>query len=131
MNDSTPIFINLSNHPSSGWGEEQLSAAIAYGEIVDKAFPIVAPHATADDVKHLAEECVEHILEYGSPTNLTVHIMGEMTLCYAIISRLLARGIRCVASTTERIVTEVDGKKVSEFHFVQFREYESYRISRQ
>ena len=123
MNDSTPIFINLSNHPSSGWSEEQLNAARAYGEIVDMPFPQVEPAATAADVHELAGELVAAILEYGEAADLTVHIMGEMTLCYAVISRLQASGICCVASTTERFVTEVDGKKVSEFHFVQFREY--------
>ena len=50
-----------------------------------------------------------------------------MELFYAegpeMVRELKRRGVRCVASTTERVVTEVDGKKVSEFHFVQFREY--------
>ena len=123
MKDSTPIFINLSNHPSSGWSEEQLNAARNYGEIVDIPFPQVEPAATAADVHELAGELVAAILEYGEAADLTVHIMGEMTLCYAVISRLQAFGICCVASTTERNVTVVDSKRVSEFHFVQFREY--------
>ena len=93
MNDSTPIFINLSNHPSSGWSEEQLNAARAYGEIVDMPFPQVEPAATAADVHELAGELVAAILEYGEAADLTVHIMGEMTLCYAVISRLQASGI--------------------------------------
>lgn len=117
------MFINLSNHPSSGWSEEQLKAARAFGEVVDMPFPQVEPAATAEEVHNLAEELVAAILECGEPADLTVHIMGEMTLCYAVISRLQDCGICCVASTTERFVTEVDGKKVSEFHFVQFREY--------
>lgn len=123
MNDSTPIFINLSNHPSNGWSGEQVSAARIFGKIVDMAFPMVDPYATADEVKHLAEECVERIMEFGAPVDLTVHIMGEMTLTYSIVAALCQLGVHCVASTTERFVTEVDGKKVSEFHFVQFREY--------
>ena len=123
MNETKPIFINLSNHPSSGWSGEQLSAARSFGEIMDMAFPMVDPHDTADGISLLARECVEHILEQGDPDSLTVHIMGEMTLTYSIVAALTRLGVRCVASTTERIVTEVDGKKVSEFHFVQFREY--------
>ena len=122
-NLNTPKFINLSNHPSSGWGEGQLTAAQRIGDIVDMAFPPVAPEASADEVKQMARELVEHIMEMGDPTTLTVHAMGEMTLTYSIVAALSQQGVRCVASTTERIVTEVDGKKVSEFHFVQFREY--------
>lgn len=117
------MFINLSNHPSSGWEKGQLTAAQRIGDIVDMPFPPVAPEASADEVKQMARELVEHIMEMGDPTTLTVHVMGEMTLTYSIVAALSQQGVRCVASTTERIVTEVDGKKVSEFHFVQFREY--------
>ncbi len=121
--NTKPMFINLSNHPSSGWGEGQLTAAQRIGDIVDVAFPLVAPGASADEVKQMARELVEHIMEMGDTATLTVHIMGEMTLTYNIVAALSRLGVRCVASTTERMVTEVDGKKVSEFHFVQFREY--------
>jgi hypothetical protein len=117
------MFINLSNHPSSGWEKGQLTAAQRIGDIVDMPFPPVVPEASADEVKQMARELVEHIMEMGDPAALTVHIMGEMTLTYSIVAALSRQGVRCVASTTERIVTEVDGKKVSEFHFVQFREY--------
>lgn len=117
------MFINLSNHPSSGWGKEQQQAAQRIGNIVDLPFPPVAPGASADEVKQMARELVEHILEMGDPATLTVHIMGEMTLTFSVVAALCPLGVRCVASTTERLVTEVDGKKVSEFHFVQFRDY--------
>ena len=117
------MFINLSNHPSSGWEKGQLTAAQRIGDIVDMPFPPVVPEASADEVKQMARELVEHIMEMGDPTTLTVHVMGEMTLSYNIVAALCQLGVCCVASTTERIVTEVDGKKVSEFHFVQFREY--------
>ena len=125
MNTNEPknVFINLSNHPSSGWSEEQSAAAGAHGEIVDMAFPVVAPDATHEQVKVLAEQCVTEILAQSSGGVTTVHVMGEMTLTYRIVRLLKRRGIRCVASTTERRVTEVDGKKLSEFRFVQFREY--------
>ena len=121
-NDKTPLFINLSNHPSSGWKEEQLNAARAFGEIVDMAFPAVDPTATREQVQALAAHCVTDILALGG-IEVTVHVMGEMTLTYHIVKGLKRHGIRCVASTTERIATEVDGKSVSEFRFVQFREY--------
>ena len=50
--------------------------------------------------------------------------MGEMTLTFRIVELLKAQGIRCVASTTERIVTDLpDNRKETQFAFVQFREY--------
>jgi len=115
-------FINLTNHPSSGWSEEQLKAAQQYGEIVDLSFPNIEPYFTSKDIYELAETTVDGIRAFDS--NPVVHVMGEMTFTYAIVSRLKALGITCVASTTERLVKMMsDGKKVSEFKFVQFREY--------
>ena len=121
---SIPLFINFSNHPSSGWGEDQLLAAKALGEVVDIPFPMVKPDATPEEIDKLASECVESILNRGNGRPLVVHVMGEMTLSHTVV--MLLHGyvnVSCVASTTERKVTEVDGKKVSEFHFVQFRKY--------
>lgn len=115
-------FINLSNHPSEGWSEEQLAAAQKYGEIVDIHFPNIEPSFTTSMVNSLAGITVDTITALGK--DITVHIMGEMTFTYAIVSRLKALGITCLASTTERnTITTPDGKKISEFKFVQFREY--------
>ena len=116
------MFINLTNHPSSGWSKEQLKAAQEYGEVVDFPFPNIEPFFTSNEVKELAEITVKKIMTHNA--HPVVHIMGEMTLTYAIVSRLKTIGINCVASTTERLVKMMpDGKKVSEFKFVQFREY--------
>ena len=50
--------------------------------------------------------------------------MGELTFCYYAVRLLKKAGVRCVASTTERIIEETeDHRKVVEFSFVQFREY--------
>lgn len=131
MNETKPIFINLSNHPSSGWSGEQLSAARAYGEIVDIPFPMVSPEATLEQVKDLAEQCVNDIMGLNAQ-KCVVHVMGEMTLTYRIVSLLKRRGIPCVASTTERQVhTDENGNKVSAFRFVQFRKYTRVRLWRQ
>jgi hypothetical protein len=116
------MFMNLSNHPSEGWSEEQLAAANKYGEIVDIHFPNIEPSFTSSMVNSLADDTIEIIRTLGE--DVVVHIMGEMTFTYAVVSRLKAMNIKCVASTTERnsIITP-DGKKISEFKFVQFREY--------
>ena len=46
-----------------------------------------------------------------------------MTFTFDLVSMLKAEGITCIASTTERIADVNDNTKISEFHFVRFREY--------
>ncbi len=122
-NKNKCLFINFSNHPSSAWSEQQLQAANQFGQVVDLPFPQVDPAMTGEQVKSLAGECVSTILGMGATDDLTVHVMGEMTVIFHVVTALKTHGVRCVASTTERMVTEADGKKITEFHFVQFREY--------
>lgn len=118
------MFINLTNHPSSGWSEEQLKAAQQYGEVIDIPFPLVDEQATEAEIKRLADEYVSIIKSKGKVQDLTVHIMGEQTFCYALISKLQKEGICCVASCTEHdnFINE-QGQKVSTFQFARFREY--------
>lgn len=125
------MFINLSNHPSSEWNKEQIETASQYGNIVDIPFPVIDEYATETEIKKRAEDYFATILEKGMPQELTVHIMGEQTFCYALISKLQREGIRCVASCTVRdtYVNEI-GEKVSSFHFARYREYESSRALR-
>jgi len=53
-----------------------------------------------------------------------VHIMGELTFCFAMVARLQKAGVTCLASTTRRETVENgDGSKTSRFEFVRFREY--------
>jgi len=118
------MFINLTNHPSSEWSEEQLKAAQQYGEVIDIPFPLVDEQATETEIKRLADEYVSIVKSKGNVQDLTVHIMGEQTLCYALISKLQKEGIRCVASCTEHDnFINKQGQKVSTFHFARFREY--------
>lgn len=51
-------FINLSNHPSSGWGEEQKQAAKQWGTIIDYPFPEVDAQSSTQNIKELAETIV-------------------------------------------------------------------------
>jgi len=119
------MFINFSNHPSSGWLKEQLTAAQKYGEIVDINFPNINPEFSSSMVSKLADEAVATITSYGK--DVIVHIMGEMTFTHAVVSRLKALDIKCVASTTKRdpdkVIILPNGTKISEFKFIQFREY--------
>lgn len=118
------LFLNFSNHPVKDWTEEQLEAAEQYGEIQEMPFPSVNPNAGQEDIETLVNEYVDQFAERSLNSDLTVHVMGEMTFTYNLVARLKALGIRCVASTTERNThIDNDGNKVSEFKFVQFREY--------
>lgn len=123
MKNSDSIFINLSNHPISSWPDEQLEAAKEYGTPVDLAFPIIDPSASEEEVGKLALLYLHRIMNFQKDTPITVHIMGEMTFTFALVCLLKKQNITCVASCTERIVEEVNGKKISEFHFRKFRKY--------
>ena len=118
------MFVNFSNHPSQYWDNKQREACQDYGEIIDLPFPQIVPNATDDDLQELSQEYVQKIMSFGDPMTITVHIMGEMTFTFMVVTKLKEMGIKCVASTTERKTTyNNDGVKLSEFSFVKFREY--------
>ena len=117
------MFINFTNHPSEKWSEEQLNAARQYGVVIDMNFPIIEPGDTKEDVLRCVKVYAEKIKEQKAGVTV-VHVMGEMTFTHNLVNELKDMGITCLASTTERIVKMMpDGTKVSEFKFVQFREY--------
>ncbi len=120
------VFINLSNHPSSKWGEKERNAAREYGDIMDIPFPEIDPEASAEKISDLAEIYLKKIIEVDEPV---VMIQGEFTFSYALIRRIREKGITAVAGCTKRKVEErvmPDGTAVknSVFEFVGFREYE-------
>lgn len=114
------MFINLSNHPSDQWSESQLKAARIYGTILDLPFPNITPTDSCENVYALAEDYLIKIKELNTGV---VHVMGELTFSFALVSLLQKNGIQCMASTSERIVEVMDGKKIITFNFVQFRSY--------
>ena len=118
-------FINHTNHLSLKWSEEQLSAARIYGEIVDVPFPAVNPAASAEEVRELVGENLERILSFKPQAVLC---QGEFSYTFAMVERLKNLGMTVVAATTERVSHEEilsDGstRRISNFRFVQFREY--------
>ena len=122
------MLINFSNHPSEYWPERQLKETLeSFGEVIDIQFPEVNPQGDEKYIKNLSEEysekCVKIISDSKDSTN-AVHIMGEFNFCFAVISILIRKGIKCIASTSERIAIEdLLGEKMSKFSFVKFREY--------
>jgi len=123
------MFINISNHPSSKWEEKQISIAKEYGAILDIPFPQIDPAATSEQVKDLAMSYFDEIqnIVKSDSSPIVVHIMGEMTFVFALVQMLQKQDIECVASTSERLVTEEqNGRKVVQFNFVQFRAYSKF-----
>ncbi len=115
------MLLNLSNHPSTRWtGKQKKTAIVHYKTVKDMSFPQIAPIASKKEVKKLAKVYFEKIQK---STPFAVHLMGEMTFTYALVKKLKKANIPCIASTTNRIVEEKDGKKIVQFEFVQFRAY--------
>lgn len=116
------MLINLSNHNVKEWQEEQLrQGKELYGEIVDMPFPAIDPHGDEQYIKKLAKEYLIQILE-KKPS--AVHIQGEFTFTYCLVTLLKQNNIKCIASTTERVVKyNEDGSRTYYFKFVRFREY--------
>lgn len=118
------LLVNFSNHPSRYWDERQRKASHKYGKLIDMPFPPISPDADDGELKKLVQDYVQQIVSLADSKAITVHIMGEMTFTFMVVTRLKEMGIRCIASTTERKTTyNDDGTKLSEFSFVKFREY--------
>lgn len=120
------MLINLSNHPSEKWTAEQINASAEFGNIVDISFPLVDPKAGKSGIVSLASRYKEEVVSMISNSQHgrnAVHIMGELTFCYTLVYLLQQAGITCLASTTERIVTQIGNAKTAEFNFCRFREY--------
>lgn len=118
------MFINISNHPSSDWSEEQLDAVRQYGDVVDMPFPAVFADEDETYISSLAKEYAEMMISRYDPRQDVFHVMGEMCFSFALIRLLQQAGFVCVASTSERIVREEEpGHKEVFFNFVRFRQY--------
>ena len=118
------MLVNFSNHPSRYWDKKQIEASHDYGELIDMPFPQIVPNATDEELQKLSQEYVQRIMSLSDPKTITVHIMGEMTFTFIVVTKLKELGIKCIASTTERKTSYSDDcTKMSEFSFVKFREY--------
>ncbi len=123
------MLINLTNHPYRSWSARQVEVALdSFGMVVDLAFPAIDPHSSTAEIVAIASDFsskIINILENSQPSQPSaVHIMGESTFCFTLVSMLIDAGIQCVASTTKRnVIFDDSGIKSSIFEFVQFRPY--------
>ena len=121
------VLINLSNHPCVAWSPKQREAAERYGRIVDMEFPAIDPECDERQIDALASNYASRIEAMDHDETVTVHVMGEMTFTLALVDKLTAAGIACVASTTRRnVVDNPDGTKTVRFDFVRFRPYQQW-----
>lgn len=122
------MFINFTNHRLPDWSREQIETAEKeWGTLAELPFPEVDPRGSKDYISQLATEYVqrmEAMLAQSAEARHAVHVMGEMTLCFEVVTRLKAKGIHSVVATTRRtILHQKDGIKTNKFEFVQFRSY--------
>lgn len=120
------MLINFSNHPIDQWETTQIKEANKiYGMCYDLTFPQIDPSKDEIYIKEIAKKYLKKIISIKNDgTPLNVHIMGELTFVYEIVTMLKRRNITCVASTTKRDVEQNNcGDKISKFEFVRFREY--------
>ncbi len=120
------MLLNISNHPSSKWGNGQIHAAAEFGEIVDIPFPMIDPDGDEVYITQLVDQYyleIKEIYKAHPAAKLAVHIMGEMTFSFGLIAKLQRDRIICLASTTARTTIETENSKSSVFKFKRFRQY--------
>ncbi|HET55492.1 MAG TPA: CRISPR-associated protein [Ignavibacteria bacterium] len=121
------MLINFSNHLVKDWSDAQLEdARKIYKKLHDIPFPNVDPNADTEDILKLSEQYSSYISKLilkSEDKKNAVHVMGEHSLIFAVVSLLQKNDITCIVSTTERN-SEINGnEKISKFNFVRFREY--------
>jgi hypothetical protein len=124
------MLLNLSNHEAARWSAAQQQAVVErFDDVHDLPFPSIDPNADLASVIALAQKYIAQcrdLLKSTDPLRSAIHVMGEMTFVYQFVKLAAAAGLRCVASTTERIaVNHPDGAKTSEFRFLRFRNYDT------
>src|SRR3990167_10791199 len=112
-------LIVVSNHPPTGWSEEQKKG---WDEIVYIPFPNVPANADFHEFKDITERtALEISIACKNSNRISICIQGDFSLSAAIILAVAKwENINFVFPTTERIVEEKEGVKTSVFKFVQW-----------
>ncbi len=117
-------FINISNHPSSQWTDEQILAASEYGQIIDIPFPQITPGITSQEMDMLVDNTINTIQSLHPAAIL---VQGEYIFTYRLVRNLKLRNFHVYAAQSVRDVVEIhkpDGTyKDVHFHFSGFMEY--------
>lgn len=134
------VFVNCTHHAVKSWPPEQVSAAQEYGDIMEIPFPNVPATATAGDVHKMACDLLDRFVHMAvARGDATVHLMGEHTLCGALMREYERRSaaelgggltsdpvyvdhLRFVVTANEREATYENGRRRFNWRFVAFRE---------
>jgi len=126
ISSGKPFLINISNHPSTRWSDEQKEASKEFAsEIIDVPFPLVNPSANTAEICQLANDIFyKHIVPKRK--NCILMIQGEFSLRYALFMLCKANGFSIAIPTTKREVQEKflpDGSVIKQavFKFIRWR----------
>lgn len=122
------MLINLTNHPSTTWSENQFQQAVTqFGGVVDFQFPKILESMESDELIKTAKLTIDEI-QNKFPEFKSILVMGEHTFTFAIVIELLKSGFSCYATVAPRdVLDEKNNIKISRFQFVKFRKYPDYR----
>lgn len=121
------MFVNLSNHPSEKWSDQQKGMFSGGHAIVDIPFPPVPASASMVEVHAMARDIVAaHFIDpargWTDGRKNRVMVQGEFSLTIELTRMLQALGWECVVACSERnTVDNDDGTKTTRFEFVRFR----------
>ena len=119
-------LINISNHPSEKWEENQKRD---FEEVVDMPFPNIVLHSNFDQIAdQLYDKVREHLK--ARPWDTAIMVQGQHPATFAIVACFLNAGYKVLSAYTERMsVDNVDGTKTSKFVFGGYQEYRSRNVN--
>jgi hypothetical protein len=119
------ILINISNHPSAKWSEEQKKG---WDRILDIPFPQISPEWGEETVHQMSYDIREQVegIKIEQGTRPFIMLQGEFSLCYLLYEKLRNGGYKIAIPTTSREVIEETTStgevvKKSIFRFVRWR----------
>lgn len=121
------LLINISNHPSNKWTEEQKAD---FDEIIDIPAPQIPPDMSAGDVSYVVDTFMsrfDRVYFSNKDCKKYLCLLGEYTFCYLFLYKLISCGyiFSLAIPTTERVVEEKQTPegvvKTSVFKFVRWR----------
>lgn len=121
--EKEPVFLNISNEPSSTWSEAQLAAASMYGKIIDIPTPFVPYNLDYQEITLLAVMYAERVSNEYPGTKIVQIMGGEATFDFTLVGILQFRQIHCVAAAYD--FPQSEGQPARR-EFVQFRSYPNF-----
>ncbi len=121
------LLVNLSNHPSAKWQEEQKAG---WDKIIDVPFPSVSATSSTEEVIELVAQYASLLGEIANEhEGWDMHLMlqGEYTFCYLLLHAIIdTNDWKIAIPTTERRSVEKVGPggetiKTQVFDFVRWR----------